>query len=86
MRGSKVVAAYITSGCGLFLASDGASTRTDPFTSGKKYRKLLNNAVFIRNVSLFFVSAAATSAFQLEHTPRLLHSESPEGYQIRTVK
>ena len=77
MRGSKVVAACIFNelqAVGLFLAFDGASTRTDPFTSGKKYRKSVNNAVFIRNKSLFFVSAAATSAFQLEHTLRLLRS------------
>ena len=31
------------------------------------YRKLVNNAVFIRNESLFVVSAAAMSVFQLEH-------------------
>ena len=37
--------------------------------------KLINNAFFIRNESLF-VSAAATSAFQLKHTPRLLRSIS----------
>ena len=69
---------------GLFLAFDGTSTRTDPFTSEKKYRMLVNNAVFIRNKSLFFVSAVATSAFQLhvEHTSQLLCSECPEGYQI----
>ena len=42
---------------GLFLAFDGANMRTDPFATGKKYHKLLNNAVFIRNESLFFVSA-----------------------------
>ena len=38
MRGSKVVAAWIFNelqAVGLFLAFDGASTRTDPFTSGK---------------------------------------------------
>ena len=55
---------------GLFLALDSTSMRTDPSTSGRKYRKLVNNAVFIRNESLFVVSAAATSAFQLKHTPR----------------
>ena len=37
---------------GLFLAFDGTSTRTDPFTSGKRYRKSVNNAVFMRNKSL----------------------------------
>ena len=56
------------------------------FTSGKKYRKLLNNAFFIRNESLFFVSAAGTSAIQLEHTPRLLRSVCPEGYRIWTIE
>ena len=49
MCGSKVVAACIINelqAVGLVLAFDGASTRTDPFTSGKKYRKSVNNAVF----------------------------------------
>ena len=50
------------------------------------YRKLVNNAVFIRNESLFFVSAASTSAFQLEHMPQLLRSVCPGGYQIRTIE
>ena len=46
------------------------------------------NAVFIRNESLFVVSAAATSAFELKHTPRLLGSihVCPAGYQIRTIE
>ena len=55
MRGSKVVSACILNklkAVGLFLAFDGASTHTDHFTSGKKYRKLVNNAVFICNKSL----------------------------------
>ena len=89
MRGSKVVAARIFNklqAVSLFLAFDGASTRTDPFTSGKKYRKSVNNAVFIRNKSLFFVSAAATCAFQLEHTSRLLRSACPGDYRIRTIE
>ena len=38
---------------GLFLALDGTSTCTDPSTSGRKYCKLVSNAVFIRNESLF---------------------------------
>ena len=42
---------------GLFLALDSTSTRTDPSICGKKYRKLVNNAVLIRNESLFVVSA-----------------------------
>ena len=70
MRSTKVVAACIFNklqAAGLFLALDGTSTRTDPSTSGRKYCKLVNNAVFIRNESLFVVSAAATSAFQLKH-------------------
>ena len=40
MRASKVVAAYIYNelqAVSLFLALDGASMHTDPFTSGKKY-------------------------------------------------
>ena len=84
MRGSKVVSACIFNelqAVSLFLAFDGASTRPDHFTSGEKYLKLVNNAVFIRNKSLFFVSAAATGAFQLEHTPRLLRSVCPWSYQ-----
>ena len=89
MRGSKVVFARIFNklqAVGLFLVFDGASTQTDHFTSGKKYRKLANNAVFIRSKSVFFVSAVAASAFQLEHTLRLLHSLFPWGYQIRTIE
>ena len=89
MRCSKVVAECICNklqAVSLFLAFDGASTRTDPFTSGKKYRKSVNNAVFIRNESLFFVSAAVTSALQLEHTSRLLRSGCPGGYRIRTIE
>ena len=38
---------------GLFLASDGISTHTDPFTSGKKYCTLVNNAVVIHNKTCF---------------------------------
>ena len=89
MCGSKVVSACIFNklqAVGLFLAFDSTSMRTDHYTSGKKYRKLVNNAVFIHNKSLFFVSAAATSAFQLEHMPWLLHSVCPEGYQIWTIE
>ena len=89
MRGSKVVSVCTFNelqAVGLFLAFDGASTHTDHFISEKKYRKLVNNAVFIRNKSLFFVSAAATSAFQLEPTSRLLRSKCPGGYRIRTIE
>ena len=83
MCGSKVIAACIFNklqAVSLFLAFDSASTRTDHFTSGKKYCKLVNNAVFIRNKSLFFVSVAAMSAFQLEHMSRLLRSVCPGDY------
>ena len=66
----------------LFLALDGTNMRTDPSISGRKYCKLVNNAVFICNENLFVVSAAATSAFQLKHTPRLLCSICPAGYRI----
>ena len=71
---------------GPFLALDGTSTHTDPSTSGRKYPKLVNNAILTRNESLFVVSAAAMSAFQLEHTPRLLCSICPAGYEIRTIE
>ena len=43
----------------LFLALDGTSKHINPSTSGRKYCRLVNNAVFIRNESLFIVSAAA---------------------------
>ena len=71
---------------GLFLALDGTSTRTDPSTSGRKYRKSVNNTVFIRDESLFVVSAVSTNAFQLKHMLRLLHSICPAGNRIRTIK
>ena len=66
MRSTKVVArAYLISFrlLGFFLALDSTSTRIAPSTSGRKYREVVNNAVFIRNESLFVVLAAATSAF-----------------------
>ena len=71
---------------GLFLGLDGTSMCTDPSTSGRKYHKLVNNAIFICNESLFVVSAAAVSAFQLKHMPRLLRSICPTGYRIRTIE
>ena len=89
MCSTKVVAACIFNkfqAAGLFLALDGTRTCTNPSTSGRKYRKLVNNAVFIHNESLFVVSAAATSAFQLKHTPQLLRSICPAGYRIRTIE
>ena len=89
MRGSKVIAVCIFNdhrAVSLFLTFDGTSMRTDPFISGKKYRKLVNNAVFTRNESLFFVSAASTSVFQLEHMQRLLCGIYPGGYQIWTIE
>ena len=67
---------------GLLLVLNSTNTRT----SGRKYRKLVNIAVFIRNESLFVVSAVAMSAFQLKHTPRLLRSICPAGYQIWTIR
>ena len=66
MRSRKVIAVCIFNelqAAGLLLALDGTSMRIDPSTSGRKYRKLANIAVFMRNESLFVVSAAATSAF-----------------------
>ena len=89
MRSTKVVAACIFNellAAGLFLALDGTSMCTDPSTSGRKYRKSVNNAVFIHNESLFIVSAAATSTFQLKHMPPLLSSICPAGYQIQTIR
>ena len=89
MRSTKVVATCIFNklqAAGLFLALDGTITRIDPSTSGRKYRKLANNAVFISNESLIVVSAVATSAFQLKHMPWLLRSICPVGYQIRTIR
>ena len=37
----------------LFLALDDARMHIESFTSGKKYRKLVNNAIFIRNEKCF---------------------------------
>ena len=68
-------------GAGLFLALDGTST--EPSTSGKKYRKSANNAFFLRNESLFVVSAAATSAFQLKHTPAV---NCYAAYALRAIE
>ena len=48
---------------GLFLALDGTSMCTDPSTGERKYRKSVNNAVFICNESLFVVSGVAMSTF-----------------------
>ena len=89
MRSTKVVAACIFNellDAGPFLALDGTSMHIGPSTSGRKYRKSVNNAIFIRNESLFVVSAAATSAFQLNYTPWLLRSICPAGYQVRTIR
>ena len=48
MRSTKVVArVYELLAVGLFLALDGTSMLTDPSTSGRKYRKLVNNAIFV---------------------------------------
>ena len=83
MHSTKFVAACIFNellAAVLFLALDGTSMRTDLSTSGRKYHKSANNAVFVHNESLFVVSAAATSAFQLKHTPWLLLSICPAGY------
>ena len=85
MRDSKVVSACIFNklqAVGLFLAFDGASTRTDHFTSGKKYRKLVNNGVFIRNKSLFFVSDPYCVGGERGAYP----AHCPGGYRIRNRK
>ena len=89
MRSTKVIATCIFNKllvAGLFPALDGTSMRTDPSISGRKYRKSVYYAVFIHNKSLNVVSVVATSAFQLKHTPRLLRSICPAGYQIRTIE
>ena len=89
MRSTKVIATCIFNkplAAGLFPTLDGTSLRTDPSISGRKYRKSVYNAVFIHNKSINVVSAAATSAFQLKHMPRLLGSKCPVGYQIRTIE
>ena len=77
MHSTKVVAACIIKelqAAGLFLALDGTSMLTDPSTSGRKYRKLVNNANFICNESIFVASAATTSvkahaAVAMQHMP-----------------
>ena len=89
MCSPKVIATCIFNkflAAGLFPALDGTSLRIDPSISGRKYSKSVYSAVFIHNKSLNVVSAAATSAFQLKHTPRLLGSICPAGYQIWTIK
>ena len=56
MRISKVIAGCICNklqAVNLFLALGGASTCTDPFNSRKRYHRLVNNAILIRNASLF---------------------------------
>ena len=86
MRSTKVIAACIFNKLqttGLFLSLDDTSMCINPSTSGRKYRKSVYNAVFIHNESLFVVSAAAMSAFQLKHMLWLLCSICPAGYQIR---
>ena len=89
MHSTKVIAACIFNellAAGLLPALDVTSMRTDPSISGRKYHKSVYNAVFIHNKSLNVVSAAATSAFQLKHTPRLLRSICSAGYQIWTIE
>ena len=86
MHGTKVVAACIFNklqAAGLFLACGRHQGR---YQVGRKHHRLVNNAVFIHNESLFVGSAAATSVFQLEHTSRLLHRICPAGYEIRTIE
>ena len=57
-----------------------------PLTVEESTIKLLNNAIFFRTESLFVVAAAATNAFQLEHTPWLLCSISSVGCRIQTIE
>ena len=74
MRSTKVVAACIFNellAAGLFLALDGTSTRTNPSTSGRKYHKLVNNAVFIRCFSSGYecIPIKAHAAVATQHMP-----------------
>ena len=86
MRSSKVVSACIFNelqAIGLLLAFDAASMRTDHFTGGKKYRKLVSNAVFIIKLLCFrsgyeYIPIGAQGAVAKQHMPR--------GYRIRTVE
>ena len=58
MRDSKIVAAGIFNelqAVGPFLAFDSASTRTEPFTSGKNYRNLVNNGQQYTYKTMFIV-------------------------------
>ena len=71
---------------GLFLALDGTKTCTEPSTSGRKYHKSVNSAVFICNESIFVVSAAATDTFQLEHMRWLLCNIRLVGNEIRSIE
>ena len=75
MRSSKVIAACIFNklqAVGLFLAFDGASTHTDLFTSGKKYCKLVNNAVFICNESYKCIPIRAHAMVATKRMPQEL--------------
>ena len=91
---TKVVAVCIFNelqAAGLFPDLEGSSTRTDPSTSETKYRKLVNNAVFIRNESLFVVSAAATKCIPIKaHTAvttlQSPHCTCPASYRIQTIE
>ena len=65
---------------------DGSLQSVCPLNGHCREESSVYNVVFIHNKSLNVVSAAATSAFQLKHTPRLLCSICPVGYQIRTIE
>ena len=78
MRSTKVIATCMFNellAAGLFPALDGTSMCTDPSISGRKYRKLVYNAVFIHNklkrfsggYDCFPIKAHATVATQ--HMP-----------------
>ena len=71
---------------GLFLAFDAASTRTDNFTSGKKYRKLVNSAVFIQ---LIFCFSSGYECIPIRAHITVATQRMPvclEGYQIRIIE
>ena len=82
MHSSKVIAACIFNelqAVGLFLAFGSVSAHTDLYTSGKKYCKLVNNAVFICNKSYKCIPIRAHAAVAKKRMPQEL---SIKDYRI----
>ena len=69
---------------GLSLALDDASMHIEPFTSGKKYRKLVNNAVFIRNEKCFSSGYIHTCNRIRAHST--VATLCPADYEIRNIE